>query len=411
VLQLAVAAGSLLLAARVWRLPSGGPAAVWLRAVGPPVAIALAASACLLPVIALRTPVAVVCAAAVLAGAVASGALVLAAGLPGRVRLGLGCVGVLLLGLASYEALASPVLSAFTWAAVSLVLFCVGGRLTAPATPALEPVGAVAAALAGGLTVASILATGEALDLERRTTVLLVVSAALALTALATLLRRRRGLRTGLEVAALVAGVVAVAGGLAVMVDEGPAFLAVVLTLLGGAAALLALLVPDRRRVAPGGAALLAVAWWLRLVASEVETVEAYTLPVAAPLLLAGLWAMHRRPGTRSVAALLPGLLLATAPSLPAALAAPASPRGLLLGLAALVLVGIGARLAWVAPFAVGVVVAVLLALRHLTPLADGLPRWVILAAAGLLLLAAGTTWESRAREARRGLAAVRAMR
>ena len=138
---------------------------------------------------------------------------------------------------------------------------------------------------------------------------------------------------------------------------------------------------------------------------------EAYTLPVAAPLLLAGLWVMLRRPGTPSLVALLPGLLLATAPSLPPALAEPASGRGLLLGLAALALVGAGARLSWVAPFAVGVAVTVLLSLRHLTPVADALPRWVLLATAGLLLLTAGTTWERRARDARRGLAAVRAMR
>jgi hypothetical protein len=89
----------------------------------------------------------------------------------------------------------------------------------------------------------------------------------------------------------------------------------------------------------------------------------------------------------------------------------PSSPRGLLLGLAELVLVGAGARLAWVAPFLVGAVETVLLAVRHVTPFADALPRWVLLAAAGLLLLGAGTTWESRARQARRGLAAVRAMR
>ena len=405
VLQLLVAAGSLLVAALMWQMKPGR-AATWVRQVGPPVAFVLVAVACLLTAAALRTPVALLSVVALVLGAA-----VVASILVEQLRPGQAPIAGVLLASSSYEALAAPELSAIVWFLGGLVLAAGGAGLSRADTPQLAPLSAMTTALAGGFGVASLLATAETFDLSLTTTVLLVVSAALALLAAATLLRRRPGLRTGLETAAVATAVLAVAGGVAVAAEDRLGFLAVVLTLLGAGTALLAVLVADRRRLAPVAGALLALAWWLRLVASDVETVEAYTLPVAAPLLLAGLWVMLRRPGTPSLVALLPGLLLATAPSLPLALAEPASGRGLLLGLAALALVGAGARLSWVAPFAVGVAVTVLLSLRHLTPVADALPRWVLLATAGLLLLTAGTTWERRARDARRGLAAVRAMR
>jgi hypothetical protein len=405
VLQLLLAAGSLLVAARLWHMRRGR-AATWVRQVGPPVAFVLLAVACLLTVAALRIPVALLSAVALVLGA----ALV-ASFLVDQLRPGQAPIAGVLLGFSSYEAVAAPELSAIVWFLVCLVLAAGSARLSRADTPQFAPLSAVAAALAGGFGVASLLATAETVDSTLRTTVLLVASAALALLAAATLLRRRPGIRTGLETASASTAILAVVGGVAVAADDGLGFLAVDLTLLGAGTALLAVLVTDRRRLAPVAGALLAVAWWLRLVASDVETVEAYTLPVAAPLLLTGLWVMLRRPGTPSPVALLPGLLLATAPSLPLALAEPASTRGLLLGLAALALVGAGARLSWVAPFGVGVAVTVLLSLRHLAPVADALPRWVLLATAGLLLLTAGTTWERRARDARRGLAAVRAMR
>lgn len=404
-LQLAVAAASVFVAARVWRWQRDrGP--TWSHHTGPPVAVVLLVVACLLPVTALRTPVAVLCAVGVALGT----ALVVPA-LLGRLRPGQAPATGVVLALASYEALASAALSALTWGAVTALLIAVSVRLERTSTPRLDRVGGVLAALGVGLGVATLLATAETLDWSVRTTALLLVAVAVALLAGATALRRRPGVRGGLELAALLPALLAVAAAASVVPADGLAFLALVLTLLGAATALLSVLVPDRRRMAPLAGLVLAVAWWLRLAASDVSAIEAYTLPVAVLLLLAGLWALWRRPRTRSIPALLPGLLLATTPSLPAAVVEPSSARGLLLGLAALVLVGIGARLSWVAPFAVGASEAVLLALRHATPYADALPRWVLLATAGLLLLAAGTTWESRARQARRGLAAVRSMR
>ncbi len=404
-LQLAVAGLSVLVAAYGWRWRHGTTPA-WLRRLGLPLAVVLGTGTAALPLTVLRTPVVVVCAIAV-----AAGAGLAAWALGGRPRVGLALAAGAALAFASYEALASPTLSALTWGVVAALLVGVTVRLVGIDAARFGGVAGVTAALAGGYAVGVLLATSDALDWSLRTTSLVLVAAAVALAAGAQGLRPRASIRRGTELSSLLPALLAVAGGVLVAFDDGPAFLALVLTLLGAATAAVAVLMSDRRRLAPVAGGLLAVAWWLRLAASDVSTIEAYTLPVAALLLLAGLWAMLRRPGTHSLTALLPGLLLATTPSLPAALAEPSSVRGLLLGLAALVLVGVGARLAWVAPFAVGVVEAVLLALRQLTPYADALPRWVLLAAAGLLLLGAGTTWESRARQARRGLAAVRAMR
>lgn len=404
-LQLAVAAASVIVAARVWRWQRDrGP--TWLHHTGPPVAVVLLVVAALLPVTALRTPV-----AALSAVGVALGTALVVPALLGRLRPGQAPAAGVVLALASYEALASAALSALTWGAVTALLIAVSVRLERTSTPRLDRVGGVLAALGVGFGVATLLATAETFEWSVGTTALLLVAVTVALLAGATVLRRRPGVRGGLELAALLPALLAVAAAASVVPDDGLAFLALVLTLLGAATALLSVLVSDRHRLAPLAGLVLAAAWWLRLAASDVSAIEAYTLPVAVPLLLAGLWALRRRPGMRSIPALLPGLLLATTPSLPAALVEPSSPRGLLLGLAALLLVGVGARLSWVAPFAVGAIEAVLLALRHATPYADALPRWVLLAAAGLLLLAAGTTWESRARQARRGLAAVRSMR
>ncbi len=404
-LQLAVAGLSVLVAAYGWRWRHGTTPA-WLRRLGLPLAVVLGTGAAALPLTVLRTPVVVVCAIAV-----ATGAGLAAWALGGRPRVGLALAAGAALAFASYEALASATLSALTWGAVAALLVAASVRLARLDAARFGATAGVTAALAGGYAVGVLLATSDALDWSLRTTSLVLVAAAVALAAGAQGLRRRASIRRGTELSSLLPALLAVAGGVLVAFDDGPAFLALVLTLLGAATAAVAVLMSDRRRLAPVAGGLLAVAWWLRLAASDVSTIEAYTLPVASLLLLAGLWAMLRRPGTHSLTALLPGLLLATTPSLPAALAEPSSVRGLLLGLAALVLVGVGARLAWVAPFAVGVVEAALLAVRHLTPFADALPRWVLLAATGLLLLGAGTTWESRARQARRGLAAVRAMR
>lgn len=172
------------------------------------------------------------------------------------------------------------------------------------------------------------------------------------------------------------------------------------------------------------GSGILGVAYVLRLAASEVEVVEAYTMPFAVLLLAAGLWAMRdssaelRRPdpgtpadGPGSVRALLPGVALAMLPSLPQALDEPTGLRALLLGIGAAVALGIGTWRRWKVPFIAGAVVLALLVLVNVGPLTLALPRWMLIASVGAVLLAAGITWEDRVRDGRAVVRYVASMR
>jgi hypothetical protein len=89
----------------------------------------------------------------------------------------------------------------------------------------------------------------------------------------------------------------------------------------------------------------------------------------------------------------------------------PVSLRGMLVGLAGLAALGIGIERRWSAPFLAGAATTGALAVRHLGPVAEALPRWVSFGALGLALLLVGITWEARRRDlgtAARYLAALR---
>jgi hypothetical protein len=112
------------------------------------------------------------------------------------------------------------------------------------------------------------------------------------------------------------------------------------------------------------------------------------------------------------VATLTPGLGLLLVPSLLWSLEEPTGLRPLLLGLGCLLLVLAGARLGWTAPLASGAATGALLVLRLSAPyVGDALPRWVLIGAAGALLIAVGATWERRLADARSVLGYVRALR
>ena len=192
--------------------------------------------------------------------------------------------------------------------------------------------------------------------------------------------------------------------------DEAP-WLAVYLTLAGATASAMALLRPDRRDVGWLGGLLLAAASWVRLADLGVDTPEAYTLPSALALLAVGVLHLRREPEASTMAALTPGLLLALVPSLLWVLADPVALRSVLLGLACLALVVGGTRFAWSAPVVHGAVIGTLLVLRHITPVAEAVPRWALIGAAGALLVALGITWEQRVRDARALAGYVRGLR
>ncbi|MEU0161733.1 hypothetical protein ABZ154_23615 [Streptomyces sp. NPDC006261] len=187
--------------------------------------------------------------------------------------------------------------------------------------------------------------------------------------------------------------------------QEAP-FLALVLALCGVLAAGAA--VRPERRPAAGyvAAALFVAATWVRLAASEVSAPEAYTLPVTVPALVVGVLRRRKDSEASSWTAYGPALAATLLPSLAVAWTDPDWLRPLLLGVAALVITLLGAKFRLQALLLLGGAVLALDTLHELAPyvvqVAGALPRWLPPALAGLLLLAAGATYEQRLREARK---------
>ncbi|MGX1473194.1 UNVERIFIED_CONTAM: hypothetical protein RKD50_002002 [Streptomyces canus] len=252
-------------------------------------------------------------------------------------------------------------------------------------------------ALAYGAALA--VAIGSAADWSPPHTALLV----LVVPAAAALLAGRLGdskATVPVEAAGATAAVLAIA-----LAATGLPLLATVLALCGVITAGTAIRT-DRRPVGYAAAALFLAATWVRLAAWEVDTPEAYTLPVTIPALLVGALRHRRDPQTSSWTAYAPGLAATLVPSLFAAWGDPHWTRPLLLGVAALLVTLAGARHHLQAPLLLGGAVLLLDALHELAPyivqVTDALPRWVPPALAGLLLLALGATYEQRLRDARR---------
>jgi hypothetical protein len=181
--------------------------------------------------------------------------------------------------------------------------------------------------------------------------------------------------------------------------------LAVHLTVAGGLVTVLALVHRDHRPLAWLGGLLLAGATWVRLYDVGVHAPEAYTLPTAIVLLLVGLRRMNHEPEASTVSALLPGLTLATLPTLLWALADPLSARAVVMGVVSLVLLVGGASFRWSAPVLVGWLGGAALVLRELAPYGAQAPQWILIGAAGTVLISAGVTWEARVRDLRRAAA------
>lgn len=225
-----------------------------------------------------------------------------------------------------------------------------------------------------------------------------IVVTGLVAVALAT---RDRGPTRPRDALALGLGSVAALVGMGAAADPG-GWATGYLVLLGAVAAALAI----TRRSLP--LSLLATgfqvaALWVRLAVAEVETPEAYTIPLAAVLLVYGAWWGHRDRALGTTQTLLPGLTVGLAPSLVLAVGDPVSQRAALLAVACAVLVAVGATARLRAPFLAGAVTGLVLAVAETAPYADAVPRWVSLGVAGAVLLAAGVRWEHLAGAGRRG--------
>jgi hypothetical protein len=156
-----------------------------------------------------------------------------------------------------------------------------------------------------------------------------------------------------------------------------------------------------RRWLIVSAAASEVVALWLIARIGNIQDIEAYTLPFAALALLVGLLELRRRPDLGSAVAYGPALVAAFLPSLAIVVisAHTSIARQVLLLVAAVLTVAIGALRRQLAPVVVGSVVTVVATFRELFRL--GLPTWMTLllfVATGLLLAFLGGTEENRRR-------------
>lgn len=165
---------------------------------------------------------------------------------------------------------------------------------------------------------------------------------------------------------------------------------------ISGLLALAVAIRSDRRYVGLVGGLLLSASSWVRLVDANVEAPEPYVLPLAFVALVFGYLRRRETPGTDSFQAYGPGLTLALLPTLLRSVADDTPTRGLLLlvACAAVVLAGVHDRLR--APLVLGGGVLLAELLNLLGPYATALPRWMLLAATGGLLLGIGATYEQR---------------
>jgi hypothetical protein len=185
------------------------------------------------------------------------------------------------------------------------------------------------------------------------------------------------------------------------MATDPSVTLAIQLTLAGALVTASGLVHRGRPELRWLGGSLLAAATWVRLFDLGVQAPEPYTLPAAAALVLVGLHRLRRDPDAETLQTLLPGLALATVPSLLWVLVDPVSTRAVVLGLSCLAMLLAGTVLRWTAPVLVGWAVGGLLVLRELWPYAEETPQWVLIGTAGTLLIGVGITWEARLRDLR----------
>ncbi len=344
----------------------------------------------------------------------------------GEVAFTVAALAAIVMGAALSEA---PPRDNLAWSLVGPAVVALAPVLSLPSRSATLVVWIVAAAVLGIIVIRSkdtwrreltafaaagwgLGAVGIATELadqpDRYIALSLVMAAGVGLAVASVPMRSVVG-RRGVEAATVL--VAAIGIDIATVGDVSLGWLAAIWTVLGAAVSLISLFAPDRPYFRWIGFGALGFAYVLRLVASDVETVEAYTLPFGAVLLLAGLWWMRGRAEVTTVRALGSGLLLALLPSLPLALDEPTELRALLLGVGAFVALATGAAKKWKAPFVIGAVILLLLVLVNVGPLALALPRWVLIASAGALLLGAGVTWEDRVRDGRAVATYVASMR
>ncbi|MGI5245389.1 SCO7613 C-terminal domain-containing membrane protein [Dactylosporangium sp. CA-139066] len=288
-----------------------------------------------------------------------------------------------------------------TWLAGSVVVGAIGGIWGKTVNGRMLG-WHVAASTAEGFAVAAGLAAG--LSLKQCAFPLLIVATGLLVLG-AALPRLRPSDSINREALTIEAAGYAGAGISVLLTLGSPALTAAALTAVGAVLGLSAARKgrsPRQRTIliiAASVAELIAI--WLLLITVRVAVVEAYTLPFAALALITGLIEIRNRPELGSWLAYGPALVAGFAPSLAIAVAQPDSPelRRVLLILAGVVTVAVGAIRQQKAPVAVGAGVTVIATVNELVRI--GLPWWMMLllfAGTGALLVSLGATYEQRQR-------------
>jgi len=203
------------------------------------------------------------------------------------------------------------------------------------------------------------------------------------------LLAQLRGLRIGIEIAAWTLALSTLAF---ISVDTREFVIGALI--LAAASAIVAVADRSRRWLLVGSVLLTLTAWFAQAAMWELAAVEWYSLPIAAFVLAGGLYAMFVEPEVRSLIALGPGLFIGFIMSVPEVVTEPASLRALLFGLAALVCLGVGLVLRWLAPVVVGSIALFIVIAVNVGPFIADLDRWVVFGALGALLLGVGIRWE-----------------
>jgi hypothetical protein len=339
--------------------------------------------------------------AVAIGGALVAGGAVLSTA-PAGTPVGWRWVGPAVVALAPLSTLSSWPAAVIVWPAAGLVLGAVALRT---GDVALRFAAAFAAV---GWVLGTVLPALELVDGDDRWTALALVIAGLVGLAASLFAVRDDLTHLATEAASTVVGI---SGLAAAGVVSTLGFASLAWTTAGAGVVVLGLTSPRRTWYRWVGSGLLGVAYVLRLAASDVDVVEAYTLPFAAFLLAVGLWAMRDVDGPGSVRALLPGVATAMLPSLPLAIDEPTSLRALLLGLGAALALAVGTWRRWQVPFVAGALVLAALAVANLGPVALAVPRWTLLAVVGVVLGGAGITWEDRVRDGRAAIRYVASMR
>jgi hypothetical protein len=158
----------------------------------------------------------------------------------------------------------------------------------------------------------------------------------------------------------------------------------------------------DRRAVGLVGGLLLSASSWVRLADAGVTAPEPYVAPLAAAAVVAGFLRRRSHPTAGSWECFGTALTVGLVPSLLRSFGDEDPTRGLLLLVACVAVVLVGGATRQQAPLALGAAVGALDALWLVAPYANELPRWVLLAGLGLLLVVLGATYEARLRDVRR---------